>query len=135
MVRWGGEEFLLVARFVDRRDGPALAEKIRQAIAAHPFALPDGSVLRKTVSIGYAAYPFAPGHPGGVSLDTLQRIADTALYAAKRSWRDAWVGVAATEGIELASAVRHFLADAAAAVARGEITAAASAPADAMRWS
>jgi len=123
VVRWGGEEFLLVARFVNRRDGPMLAEKIRAAIAAHRFLLPCGTVLHKTTSIGFACYPFAPGQPTPATLDTLQRMADTALYAAKRGWRDAWVGVAPAqvhdEGAELA--VRRFLADAQAAVAEGRM--------------
>jgi diguanylate cyclase (GGDEF)-like protein len=123
VVRWGGEEFLLVARFVNRREGPMLAEKIRAAIAGHAFLLPCGTVLHKTTSIGFACYPFAPGQPTPATLDTLQRMADTALYAAKRGWRDAWVGVAPAqvydEGAELA--VRRFLADAQAAVAEGRM--------------
>ncbi|MGZ3183669.1 MAG: two-component regulator propeller domain-containing protein [Telluria sp.] len=137
IVRWGGEEFLLVARFIDREQAPVLAEKIRCAIAAHPFALPDGSVLRKTVSIGYAAFPFVPGAPDVVTLDTLQRIADTALYAAKKSWRDAWVGVMAGEITDRETAdafVKRFLSDAQSSVARGEVRAIASPHDTEMRW-
>ena len=95
VIRWGGEEFLLVARFIDRTQAPALAEKIRSAIEAHPYTLPDSRIIHKTVSIGFATFPFVAGHPGAMKLDTLQRIADRALYAAKRSWRNAWVGVVA----------------------------------------
>ncbi|MES1245100.1 MAG: two-component regulator propeller domain-containing protein, partial [Acidobacteriota bacterium] len=36
VVRWGGEEFLAVIRFVDRGEASNLAEKIRAAIAEHP---------------------------------------------------------------------------------------------------
>ncbi|MES2257660.1 MAG: two-component regulator propeller domain-containing protein [Pseudomonadota bacterium] len=126
VVRWGGEEFLLVARFIDRRQGAMLAEKIRAAIAGHAFILPGGEVLRKTISIGFASYPFVPGLPTEATLDTLQRMADTALYAAKRNWRDAWVGVepqARQAGVEAAEkAAQRFLADAEAAVACGEVT-------------
>jgi diguanylate cyclase (GGDEF)-like protein len=117
VVRWGGEEFLLVARFMEPGQGAALAEKIRVAIEAHAFELPDGQALRKTVSIGFAPYPFVPGLATAVTLDILQRIADSALYAAKRSWRNAWVGIEVQEGADAAS----FLADAETAVARGEI--------------
>lgn len=124
VVRWGGEEFLLVARFMEFGQGAALAEKIRAAIDAHHFVLPGGIVLRKTVSIGFAPFPFAPGQATAVTLDTLQRIADTALYAAKRSWRNAWVGIEAPPGVHAADiepSVQHFLADPAAAVASGAI--------------
>ncbi len=122
VVRWGGEEFLLVARFIDRRQGAQLAEKIRATIAGHVFVLPDGGTLHKTVSIGFASFPFVPGLPTAVTLDTLQHIADCALYAAKRSWRDGWVGVESGVGAEseaVNGAVKDFLVDAEAAVAGG----------------
>ncbi len=121
VVRWGGEEFLLVARFVDRKMGAQLAEKIRSAISRHVFVLPDGGTLHKTVSIGFAAFPFVPGLPTAVTLDTLQHIADCALYAAKRSWRDGWVGVECAEGGSDAidGDVKAFLVNAEDAVADG----------------
>jgi diguanylate cyclase (GGDEF)-like protein len=132
VVRWGGEEFLLVARFMEPGQGAALAEKIRAAIEAHSFELPTGQALRKTVSIGFAPYPFVPGLATAVTLDTLQRIADNALYAAKRSWRNAWVGIAVQPG----SDADGFLADAEAAVARGEVRVlAAPGKAGQVRWS
>jgi diguanylate cyclase (GGDEF)-like protein len=149
VVRWGGEEFLLVARFIDRRQGAALAEKIRAAIAAHAFVLPGGLLLRKTISIGFASYPYCPGLPGASTLDTLQRMADTALYAAKRGWRDAWVGVepsrragdgvsdgAGNDGAAGAEqAVQRFLADAHAAVAAGQMQViVAGDHAESVRW-
>jgi diguanylate cyclase (GGDEF)-like protein len=122
VVRWGGEEFLLVARFIDRKQGAQLAEKIRATIAGHVFVLPDGGTLHKTVSIGFASFPFVPGLPTAVTLDTLQHIADCALYAAKRSWRDGWVGVESGVGAEshaVDDAVKDFLVNAEAAVAGG----------------
>lgn len=83
LVRWGGEEFLVVARFVDRERGPELAEKLRAAVEAHEFALPDGTLLRRTCSIGVAAYPSSQ-HTWEQVVD----LADHALYEAKRSGRN-----------------------------------------------
>jgi diguanylate cyclase (GGDEF)-like protein len=131
VVRWGGEEFLLLVRLVERRQGAQLAEKIRAAVAAHAFVLPDGNVLRKTISIGFVAYPLVAGLPTAASLDTLQRLADSALYAAKRGWRDAWVGVEAVGAADadaVDAAVRRFLTDAEAAVAAGEMRAIVAPP-------
>src|SRR5262249_12428773 len=51
-VRWGGEEFLVVARFVDRVEAPLIAEKIRAGIAARPVAVEGGATLALTCSIG-----------------------------------------------------------------------------------
>jgi diguanylate cyclase (GGDEF)-like protein len=89
LVRWGGEEFLIVARFVDRAHGPELGEKLRAAVEAHPFALPavdveHGEVLRRTCSIGVAAWPSPP-----LSWDQVIQEADAALYEAKRGGRNA----------------------------------------------
>jgi len=86
VVRWGGEEFLIVVRFVDRATAPELAEKLRAAVAAQPFVLPDGTVLQRTCSIGFAVWP------GGESWDRTVDLADAALYAAKRGGRNACVG-------------------------------------------
>ena len=118
IVRWGGEEFLLLARFIDRHDAPALAEKIRLAIAAHEFHIPGGQVLRKTVSIGFASFPGMPGRPSALTPESLQRLADAALYAAKHTWRDAWVGVQARSG---EAGLSRFLADPGSAVDAGDV--------------
>lgn len=87
VVRWGGEEFLIVVRFVDRASAAGLAEKLRAAVAAHPFPLPDGTVLRRTCSIGYASWPRQH-----LTWEQVIDQADAALYAAKRGGRDACVG-------------------------------------------
>jgi diguanylate cyclase (GGDEF)-like protein len=90
-VRWGGEEFLAVARFIDRRRAPELAEKIRAAIAACPFSLPDGTVLHLTCSLGFAPFPFSGEHPRAIGWEEAVDRADDALYTAKRNGRDRWV--------------------------------------------
>lgn len=93
-VRWGGEEFLIVARFAPPEAGPQFAERIRAAVAAHPFDLGDGRVLHRTCSIGFAGYPFIPGEPDRLNWEQVVTLADECLYAAKRHGRNAWVGVA-----------------------------------------
>jgi diguanylate cyclase (GGDEF)-like protein len=87
VVRWGGEEFLIVVRFTDRSHAPDLAEKLRAAVEAHPFTLPDGTVLQRTCSIGYAVWP----SPDAAAFERVVDRADAALYAAKRAGRNAAV--------------------------------------------
>jgi diguanylate cyclase (GGDEF)-like protein len=89
VARWGGEEFLVVARFTDRRRGPELAEKIRAAVEAHVFRLPDGAELGKTCSIGFAAYP---DDRDAESWQAAIDMADAALYRAKREGRNRALG-------------------------------------------
>ncbi len=94
LVRWGGEEFLLVSR-VDRIEAAAaLAERLRRAITDVPFRLPDGGELDLSCSIGFAPFPLIAEAPDAVSWEGVVSLADKALYAAKTSGRDAWVGVA-----------------------------------------
>ncbi|HVR98236.1 MAG TPA: two-component regulator propeller domain-containing protein [Thermoanaerobaculia bacterium] len=129
VVRWGGEEFLAVARFVDRRNAPELAEKIRAAFALHPFQLPDGTVLRRTCSLGFAAYPFAPSEPRAVGWEEVVDLADSGLYAAKRSGRNRWVGVEAGETKDLRTALERFREEPETSLAQQEMRLLAPRPA------
>ncbi|MBL0313802.1 MAG: diguanylate cyclase [Holophagaceae bacterium] len=93
VVRWGGEEFLVVARNVCRRDSTILVERIRSQVAFHLFDIGDGKSLRLTCSSGFALYPFIPELPQALAWERVVDVADHCLYAAKRAGRDAWVGL------------------------------------------
>jgi len=103
VVRWGGEEFLIVSRFAAREEASLMAERIRKSIEKHDFTLPDGKVLKKTCSIGFACFPFIPSYPMELTWEQVIDIADQALYAAKKSGRNRSVGLAAnnntTQGV------------------------------------
>lgn len=94
LVRWGGEEFLIVARGSPRSHAPELAERMRALVAEHPFVLDaDGLVLHKTCSIGFACFPLSPQHPRALDWNRTVDVADAMLYAVKRGGRDGWMGV------------------------------------------
>jgi diguanylate cyclase (GGDEF)-like protein len=103
VARWGGEEFLIVSRSTRREEAGIFAERLRSAVAEHPFVLPDGDVIHRTTSIGVAVLPFLTDHPDALGWEQVVDLADRALYAAKSSGRDAWVIVEARTG-ELAEA-------------------------------
>ena len=109
IVRWGGEEFLVVSRFLDRSEAPALAEKLRAAVEAHEFRLADGSLLRRTCSIGFALYPFSPARPRAIPWEEIVDLADFGLYAAKRSGRNGWVGIEASKAEDPRASLQRFL--------------------------
>jgi diguanylate cyclase (GGDEF)-like protein len=98
LVRWGGEEFLAVARDTDRAQAEELAERMRGVVAAEPFRLDDGGEIAVTCSIGFACVPFELERPQARSWQQVVNLADLALYAAKRSGRNAWVGVHTAHG-------------------------------------
>lgn len=108
VVRWGGEEFLIVARFVDREKGPELAEKVRVAVDAHDFRLADGTLLKRTCSVGFAAYPFSTRRPRACGWQEIVEIADRGLYAAKRKGRNGWVGMEAGDTEDPLEAMQRF---------------------------
>jgi diguanylate cyclase (GGDEF)-like protein len=93
IVRWGGDEFLVVARYVEPEVVETLAERIRRAVEEHPFDLGLGRPVHLGCSIGFALYPFVPAAPNLITWEQVGTIADRALYAAKSSGRNAWVGL------------------------------------------
>ncbi len=93
LVRWGGEEFLIVARDTDRGHAPELAERVRQAVAGRSFDLGDGRLLDCSCSLGFACFPPAPSAPRALDWDQCLRLADAALYDAKQRGRNAWTGL------------------------------------------
>jgi diguanylate cyclase (GGDEF)-like protein len=92
IVRWGGDEFLLVARDLSGDGLVELAERIRSRVAAHVFEIGEGRVVRTTCSVGFACYPFFREQLDALSWEQVISVADRALYVAKASGRNAWVG-------------------------------------------
>lgn len=93
VVRWGGDEFLAVARGSRRSDAPAIAERMCEAVMGRPFVLTGGQTLAGTASVGYAAFPFIQSAPAIVSWQHVVGLADQALYRAKLGGRNTWFGL------------------------------------------
>lgn len=93
LVRWGGEEFLVVCRDSDDTYPAKLAERLRSQVDNHEFTIGEGRILRCSCSIGFAGFPFYPPFPGYFGWSQIIEMADQALYIAKKSGRNAWVGV------------------------------------------
>lgn len=100
LVRWGGEEFLLVGRNSSRAGAALLAERIRAAVESAVFDAGDGLRLHCTCSLGYASFPFAPRDPASLAWERVVDVADYCLLAAKRSGRNGWVGLAASDNLD-----------------------------------
>ncbi len=92
IVRWGGDEFLLVAREMSGDGLADLAERIRSQVDQHIFDIGEGRVVRTSCSVGFACYPFFKEQLDALSWEQVISVADRALYVAKASGRNAWVG-------------------------------------------
>ena len=94
VVRWGGEEFLLLSRQTDRRDAHILAKRVLDAVGSQPYQLEGmGSGICVTCSVGWAAYPWMESEFRNASHDQVLVLADYALYQAKGSGRNRAVGL------------------------------------------
>lgn len=96
VARWGGDEFLAIARGSRRADAPEIAERLRGAIAARTYVLADGWTTEQTVSIGFSAFPFDPENPHAATWSQVLGFTDQALYEAKHAGRNTWRGISVT---------------------------------------
>jgi len=106
LVRWGGEEFLIVSRYTDRAEAELLAQRVLASVADIPFGVgPSGERMRRTCSVGWAAFPWFPDDPRAVSYEEVLTIADRGLNRAKQSGKNCAVGMSPATGNSSATTV------------------------------
>jgi len=76
VIRWGGEEFLVILTNIEENDARVVAEKLRSLVARSGLRV-AGDIIRVTVSIGVTL-----ARPGD-TLETLLKRADASLYESK----------------------------------------------------
>lgn len=83
IVRYAGDEFIVVLPETDKDQAASLAERMRQRIVNSPFVYQVGQPpLTLNVSVGVASYP-----TDTKNVDELLEMADRALYQAKQKGR------------------------------------------------
>lgn len=83
VARYGGEEFVVVMPGAGGGEVEGAAERLRSSIEQMAFAPLPGTPIRMTVSIGVAH-----SEGGDVTPEVLLKVADQAMYQAKRSGRN-----------------------------------------------
>ena len=96
IIRWGGEEFLVVCRQSNREELPELAERCREMVASTPFDIGLEKPINITCSIGFSLLPPDRKDNFDMAWERTFAVVDYALYAAKLSGRNGWVGVIET---------------------------------------
>jgi diguanylate cyclase (GGDEF)-like protein/putative nucleotidyltransferase with HDIG domain len=87
-ARFGGEEFAILLPETSSETALEIAERIRRAVAEHPFEVETSSdPVRATVSLGVAGYP-----KDGTDPNELIHQADLAVYRAKLQGRNRVLG-------------------------------------------
>ena len=92
LVRWGGEEFMIMSRSADRAGTAVFCSRILDMIALEPFEIANGITLRKTCSIGWAPYPWSEQTYDAIVAEDVIELADIALYRAKAMGRNQCIG-------------------------------------------
>ena len=99
LVRWGGEEFLIVSRYTDRKEAELLAQRVLSAVADTPFTIGSPEVLiHRTCSLGWAPFPWFGDNPRQISYEEVLSLADRGLQRAKQGGKNRAVGMLPTEG-------------------------------------
>jgi len=91
LIRWGGEEFLLVLPRIDFEHLTKLADRLRKSIAKDPLILKSGKKIVLQISIGFTLFPF-DHDPMDYDWRKLVNLADITLYEAKKRGRNMAVG-------------------------------------------
>ncbi len=110
VVRWGGEEFLLVFRPMPRQAVSGLGERIRCKVAEHAFELGESVRVALTCSIGLAEYPLFRDAPYELGWEQTVELADAALYWVKNNGRDGWAVLRPTENSDRTSLLQSLQA-------------------------
>jgi diguanylate cyclase (GGDEF)-like protein len=139
VVRWGGEEFLVVCKRAERATLATLAERLRCELSDRPYhdncVDTGGAPLRISCSVGAACFPFIPADPGACDWERVIDLADRGLYAAKLSGRNGWVTLTAGADATRQTLLERVRRDTAAALAAGLIEVHTSlGDAAALRW-
>ena len=119
VVRWGGEEFLVLALKVPAARAEQMAARVLKIIGNTPVMV-QGQPVQVTVSIGYARFPLPP-NVLPVAWEQAINLADMALYTAKSQGRNRAVGIVAAQA-PAAPALRQIEADFDLAWHEGRIT-------------
>jgi two-component system cell cycle response regulator len=93
LVRWGGEEFVIIARDLSLEGLEQLAERIRVNVASYQFDLGCEQYIFRTCSIGLASFPFINHKFEALTWQETLNFADLALYVAKNNGRNTWVSL------------------------------------------
>jgi diguanylate cyclase (GGDEF)-like protein len=106
VIRWGGEEFLCVARQTDRKTSAELAERACTAVANQPFVLDDATRISITCSVGFTCFPLEASSAHQLGWGDMVYLADAAMYAVKHRGRNGWLGLLGCKALPQAELIQ-----------------------------
>ena len=107
VVRWGGEEFLIVFRPMPQSMTTVVAERIRTAVERERYSIDEDNELEVTASIGFVEYPRFGSKGGVLRWEDMVELADSALYYVKSHGRNGWAVLRPTPTTDLREVVNQ----------------------------
>ncbi|RZJ13292.1 MAG: GGDEF domain-containing protein [Rubrivivax sp.] len=104
IVRWGGEEFLIVARAREGLFAPQLAQRLLDLVGGRAI-VHEGRALPVTASVGFVNLPVPP-HGLRLPWEHAIDLVDTAMYLAKAHGRNKAYGVERIDAQDAQAAAR-----------------------------
>ena len=98
LIRWGGDEFLIVSRNSNRTEAAHFVGRILNAVGGVRAAVSSqGGEIHQTCSIGWAAFPWYADQPNEVPLEAVLGLADRGVYEAKIGGKNRAIGISAAD--------------------------------------
>lgn len=91
LLRWGGEEFLIVVHVQNIQELWELAKRIKASVNKHEISLSQNIEIKVTCSMGVVMLPFIEKEPSIIDVEKVIHIADLAMYEAKKLSKNTWV--------------------------------------------
>ncbi len=104
VIRWGGDEFLIIGRTQNVSGIANFAERVRLSVTERVYRVGNGHTAHMSCSVGAVPYPFAPLRSELLSWEQALNIADSAAYVVKSNGRNGWVVLYGTPSITLEDA-------------------------------
>ena len=88
IVRWGGEEFLIILYNTKLEYLEKFSKRILKEVKETPIVVRENITIRKTCSLGYVEMPLDITNPELLTLEQVINLSDYALYCAKEHGRN-----------------------------------------------
>ncbi|MCB5226041.1 diguanylate cyclase [Alishewanella sp. 16-MA] len=87
LIRWGGEEFLIVIQRLEQEEIDQLCQQVLQVVSALPVVY-EGNEIPVTISGGFIRLPFSQVPEHQFNWERVLQVADMALYLSKLNGRN-----------------------------------------------
>jgi len=109
IVRWGGEEFLIILNNTNPEYLEIFLKKVINTIKKTALNLFDNKTIYRTCSIGCTKIPIYKNAPGFLTLEQTINLCDYALYLAKENGRDCAAYIKLKEQDNINEDIKQYL--------------------------